>query len=225
MAQLSFDLPRREATGRADLMVTGANAEALALLDGGAWPEGRLALVGPEGAGKSHMAAIWAEEAGARVLREVAGDPVALAAGPLVVEDVDRWLAAGGDGAALFHLLNACRAAGTPLLMTGRAAPSDWRAELPDLASRLAATTPATLRAPDDVMLSMLLVKLFADRQLRVGPALVGWLLPRMERSHAAALRVVEALDEAALARGQEVGVALARDVLGPELDSGDVPA
>lgn len=221
--QLAFDLPHRPAGGREDLMVSPSNAEAVALLDGGGWPDARLALVGPPGAGKSHLAALWARERGARLVsaaRLADADPVDLAARPLAVEDADRWLASGAAPEPLFHLLNACAAAATPFLLTARLMPAEWDARLPDLASRLAATTPAAIRAPDDVMLSVLLLKLFADRQLRVAPALIGWLLPRMERSHAAAAAVVDRLDRAALARGQDVTQALARDVLGPDLDT-----
>ena len=221
--QLPLDLSHRAARGREDLMVSACNAEAVALMDrADAWPDARLALVGPEGAGKSHMAAVWAGEAGARTLpadRLPERDPLDLAARPLVVEDADRWLAEGGAPEPLFHLLNACARARTPLLLTGRAPPADWPAALPDLRSRLEATTPATIAAPDDAMLSVLLLKLFADRQLRVAPALIGWLLPRMERSHAAAQRAVAALDAAALREGRPVTQALARDVLGPDLD------
>ncbi|MEM7641597.1 MAG: chromosomal replication initiator DnaA [Pseudomonadota bacterium] len=211
MAQMVIDLPRRHAQGREDFMVSSSNATAMALLDRWPdWPDGRLALVGPEGSGKSHLAAIWAAEMGARVLSaqalrsEAAGG---LAEAPLVVEDADR----GVDEDALFHLMNACIGAGQGLLLTGRATPSDWDVTLPDLASRLAAVTPAVLEDPDDALLSVVLLKLFADCQLRVKPALIGWLLPRMERSHAAAIEIVDRLDRESLRLGVPVGQALAR--------------
>ncbi|MEM8825027.1 MAG: chromosomal replication initiator DnaA [Pseudomonadota bacterium] len=214
MAQMVMDMPRRQAQGREDFMVSSSNATAMALLEGWPdWPDRRLALAGPEGSGKSHMAAIWAAEVGARVLparalrAEAAGG---LAEAPLVIEDADR----GVDEAALFHLMNACAGAGQGLLLTGRAVPSDWDVALPDLASRLSAVTPAVLEDPDDALLSVVLLKLFADRQLRVKPALIGWLLPRMERSHAAAAALVARLDAAALERGVDVNVALARTVM-----------
>ncbi|MEM8848473.1 MAG: chromosomal replication initiator DnaA [Pseudomonadota bacterium] len=214
MVQMVIDLPRRQAQGREDFMVSSSNLTAMGLLDRWPdWPDRRLALVGPEGAGKSHMAAIWAAEVGARVLpaRALRSEEVGgLAEAPLVVEDADR----GVDEDALFHLMNACTGAGQGLLLTGRAAPSDWDVTLPDLASRLAAVTPAVLEDPDDALLSVVLLKLFADRQLRVKPALIGWLLPRMERSHAAAARLVARMDAAALEQGADVNVALARKLM-----------
>jgi chromosomal replication initiation ATPase DnaA len=169
--------------------------------------------VGPEGSGKSHLAGIWSEETGARIVagRDLVGQAAAtLSKAPVVIEDADR----GVDPEALFHLMNACAQGGRGLLLTGRTPPADWRVPLPDLASRLSAVTPAVIEAPDDALLSVVLLKLFADRQLRVKPALIGWLLPRMERSHAAALQLVERLDSAALSRGVPVNVALAREVM-----------
>ncbi|MEM7711840.1 MAG: hypothetical protein AAF264_14075 [Pseudomonadota bacterium] len=221
MAQAVIALPRRLAFGREDFMASASNGVALALLDRWPdWPDARLALVGPEGSGKSHMAAIWAEAAGARVVpaRSLRAEDVgALAEAPLAVEDADR----GVDEDALFHLMNACVGAGHGLLLTGRETPSDWDVALPDLASRLAAVTPAVIDDPDDALLSVVLLKLFADRQLRVKPALIGWLLPRMERSHRAAARLVDRLDGAALARGVDVNVTLARAVMGEAGDGG----
>ncbi|WP_308917030.1 chromosomal replication initiator DnaA [Jannaschia sp. LMIT008] len=215
--QLAFPQPRRDARGREDYMVTASNARAVALMDGwSSWADARLALVGPQGSGKSHLAAIWADGAGARILPARAlraSDAPDLATGPLAVEDADR----GVDETALFHLWNAMARTGRPLLLTGRAAPADWDVALPDLRSRLASLTPAVIEAPDDAMLSMLLVKLFADRQVAIRPALVGWLLRRMERTHRAAIDVVARLDAAGLERGQPVNETLARDVLGDD--------
>ncbi|UWQ17206.1 HdaA/DnaA family protein [Jannaschia sp. M317] len=216
--QLSIDLPRFNARGREDFMTSPANARALALVDlWPAWPEKRLALIGPEGAGKSHLAAIWAEDIGARRIAAASlrpEDAPALAEGPLVVEDADRDLAGSEGEHALFHLWNACAAAGKGLLLTGRTPPKDWPVALPDLASRLSSLTPAVVSEPDEALLSAVLVKLFSDRQIAVRPALVQFLLPRMERSFAAAHGMVDLLDERALAEGREVDIPLARTLL-----------
>ena len=208
-------------------MVAPSNRDAVALLDGWRdWSSNRLALVGPPGSGKTHLVHVWAAETGALV-RPAAGlraeDAPGLAEAPLAVEDVDRALAGGTlDDAALFHLWNAFARAGLPLLLTGRTSPADWPARLPDLASRLESLTPVRIGPPDDALLTVLLVKLFEDRQVRVRPALVGWLLNRMERTHEAAMRTVARLDRAALAQGRAVDVVLAREVLGDRLDSHD---
>ncbi|PRX34981.1 dnaA protein [Meinhardsimonia xiamenensis] len=218
--QLPLPLPSRTSLGRGDFFVSAANAEALAALDGWRdWPDARLALVGPEGAGKSHLVAVWAQETGARVLAWEALDTAAIAgeigeSRPIALEDADR-LAGDAEGErALFHLLNLCREARRPLLLTARRAPAHWPATLPDLASRLQAMSVARLAPPDDALLAAVLVKLFADRQIRVGPELVTWLARRIDRSFAAAQAAVAALDAVALAEKRPVTRALAARVL-----------
>ncbi|OYX45313.1 MAG: chromosomal replication initiator DnaA [Rhodobacterales bacterium 32-67-9] len=220
--QLTFDLPVRPALGRGDFFVSPSNALALAALDAGGWPEGKMLLVGPEGAGKSHLAQVWATETRARVL-----DATALPGQPpddlaLVVEDAERIAGDRAAETALFHLHNHVLARGGRLLLTAGAAPRLWGLTLPDLASRMEATTTATLLPPDDALLAAVLVKLFADRQIAVAPTLIDWLLPRMDRSFAAARRLVAELDARALARGGAVTRALAAEVL--DSDDTDAP-
>lgn len=206
--QLTLDLPLREARGRADYLVAPGNAQALAALDAWAgWPGGKAVLVAPEGAGKTHLAHVWAAGAGAQVI-DAAGlagaDLPDLARTGLAVEDADRARGPGWE-TALFHLHNLLAERRLPLLVTARQPPRDWGLALPDLASRLQAATLIRLDPPDDTLLRAVMVKQFADRQLAVAPQVIDYLLPRMTRSLAAAREIVAALDARALAEGRPV--------------------
>jgi len=213
--QLALALPHAESFSRDDFLTGASNKAALGLIERWPdWPDRALALVGPEGAGKSHLAAIWAEIAGARrVSARALGEtdlPGALATGALVVEDASARL----DERALFHLLNLMRQEEAFVLITTRSAPATWRVELPDLASRLRAVPAIDLNPPDDALLRAVLVKLFADRQLAVDESLVSYLVTRIERSFAAARTAVEALDREALRQKRPVTRALAAELL-----------
>jgi len=217
--QLAFQLPHRAALGRGDFFVAEPNALAVAQIDGWRdWPQRKLLLIGPSGAGKSHLARVWADMADARIIAAsdlTGADIPALAqAGAVAIEDVDRIAGDRAAEEALFHLHNLALAEGGSLLMTARNAPRLWPLGLPDLASRLLATPTATLAGPDDALLSAVLVKLFNDRQLVVAPALIPYLVGRMERSFAAANTLVAALDDRALAEGRKVSSRLAAEVL-----------
>lgn len=220
--QLTLDLGALQSTERADFFVSPSNALALATLDApSAWPSRKLVLIGDAGAGKSHLAAVWAAEQGARIIGIgdlTAADVPDLAAGSVVVEDADR-ITCRAQEEALFHLHNLVLAEGGRLLLTARTAPRGWGAGgfaigLPDLISRMQAASMVRLEAPDEALLAVVLVKLFADRQLIVPPALIPWLVSRMDRSMAMARAMVDALDAQALAEHRAVTRAMAADVL-----------
>ncbi|MBL9050546.1 MAG: chromosomal replication initiator DnaA [Tabrizicola sp.] len=215
--QLAFDLPSAEAMAREDFFIAPSNALALQAIDDWQdWPGRKLLLVGPEGAGKTHLAQVWAKMAGAVVLaaETLAGTDIAgLSGRAVVVEDADRI---GSAEAQLFHLHNLVTTAGA-LLLTARTPPRDWGLSLPDLISRMQATPIAHLEAPDDALLSAVLVKLFADRQVAVPANLIPYLISRMPRSIGAARGLVAALDARALAAGRPITRALAGEVLGED--------
>jgi len=212
--QLALALDHAESYAREDFLSGPCNADALALIDSWPdWPARAIALVGPEGSGKTHLATIWAAAAGARVvsahtLAEV-DIPAALATGALVVEDST----AIGDERALFHLINLAREEDAFLLFTARTAPSLWRVGIPDVASRLRALPVVTLHAPDDAMLRGVIVKVAADRQLMLDDAVVRYLSSRIERSFAAARAAVISLDKEALRQGRPPSRALAAEM------------
>lgn len=214
--QLAFALPHAESLSRDNFLEGPANAEALGLIDCWPdWPNRVMLLVGPEGSGKSHLAAIWAEEAGARSTMAhaltAAAVPGALATGALVVED----LTAGNfDDRALFHLLNLARQEEAYVLITARLAPSAMEVDLRDLRSRLRAVPVVHLMPPDDGLFRALIVKFCADRQLSIDESVVSYLASRIERSFAAARRTVALLDAEALRLGRPVTRALAAELL-----------
>jgi chromosomal replication initiation ATPase DnaA len=213
--QLALALEHAESYAREDFLSGPCNEDALRLIDSWPdWPANALALTGPEGSGKTHLATIWAAAAGARVIFAHALDqeslPSALATGALVIEDA----AAVTNEQALFHLINLAREERAFLLLTARTVPSSWALGVPDLVSRLRALPVVALRAPDDAMLRGLLVKLAADRQLALDENVVNYLSTHIERSFAAARAALFALDEEALRQGRPPSRTLAAQML-----------
>jgi chromosomal replication initiation ATPase DnaA len=211
--QLTFDWPTGVALGAEDFFVTDANRAAYTMIAAPEiWPQGKLVLTGPEGAGKSHLTRVFAARHGAQLV-SAEYLPDGLNPGrAVVVEDMDRLPPAREE--AMFHLHNNLAAHRLPLLMTARSHPARWSIALPDLASRMQATTPATITGPDDALLQAVLMKLFADRQILPSPEVASYLVPRIERSFASAQRIVAALDAAALTEKRAITVKLAAQVL-----------
>jgi chromosomal replication initiation ATPase DnaA len=214
--QLALSLDHAESFARDDFLSGPSNAAALALMESWPqWPGRTVVLNGPEGSGKSHLAAIWANAAGARLLAaralDAAAIPAALATGALVVEDV---VPRAFDERALFHLLNLAREDDAFLLLTSRVDPSGWQPAIRDLHSRIKALPVISLSPPDDALLRAVLVKLFADRQLAVDESIIGYIASRIERSFAAARSIIERLDTEAMRRKRPVTRALAAEIL-----------
>ncbi|MFT4151518.1 MAG: chromosomal replication initiator DnaA [Paracoccaceae bacterium] len=221
--QLAFDLPAPVRYRREDFFVSPANALALATLDRWAdWPGGKLVLTGPHGAGKTHLARLWAAQTGAEVVGAAdlaQGDLPELAAlGRVAVENAETIAGDRRAETLLFHLHNMVVPQGRLLVTAGRTV-RDWGLVLPDLLSRMQAAPVARIDGPDDGLLSAVLVKLFADRQIAVPPNLIAYLVARMDRSIAAARDLVAVLDARALAERRPITRALAAAALGEALD------
>jgi len=213
VTQLVLPLEVRSASGRDDFIVAPGNSSAVAFIDSWpAWPAPAAALYGPSASGKSHLAAVWAEKAGAHTIAATAlleNVPD----GALVVEDARPGLAE----ASLFALLER----GAPLLITSQTAPAEWQVSLPDLVSRVRALLAFPLWAPDDALLMGLAVKLFADRQLQVPENVVLHMVRSLERSPAAVHDFVARADAAALAQQRPINLSLIKDLLAGPGSSG----
>jgi chromosomal replication initiation ATPase DnaA len=208
VAQLVLPLATHPALRREDFFVGPGNRDAVAFLD--SWPNWSgpvAALYGPPGAGKSHLAHIWAERAGAQIVEAGRLDEsILLQGGAVAVEDMDEET----HETLLFSLIES----GRPILFTARHPPAEWKTSIPDLASRYRAFLSFALWAPDDELLIKIALKLFADRQLQVPPAAIQQMINSLERSPAAIRDFVARADEIALSRKRPVSVALIRELV-----------
>ncbi|WP_203234570.1 HdaA/DnaA family protein [Sphingomonas solaris] len=176
-----------------DFIVGPATADAVRHL--AAWPNWPVAatlLTGPRKSGRSLLARIFAAKHDA-----------------MLIDDAEQ-----APEETIFHAWNRAQAEHRPLLIVADAAPPLWRIELPDLASRLAATPRIAIGDPDEALAAALIEKLLGARGLAAGREVTAYVLPRIERSHVALHRLVDALDEVALARRQRITVPLARRAL-----------
>ncbi|MDB5491538.1 MAG: Chromosomal replication initiator protein DnaA [Micavibrio sp.] len=217
--QIPLDLGHRIALGREDFLIAPCNQDAVGWIDRWpAWPAPALILQGPPASGKTHLGAVWknttdAAWVDAAVLSGADANDLC-GSGHVVVDHFDPWIGDRDAETTLFHLYNTMKDRGTTLLLTMRTAPGQIGFSLPDLSSRLRAAPVASIQAPDDTLLAALLVKLFADRQLQIATDVLTYVLPRMDRSFAAARDVVDRADRLALAEKKAVTVPLMRQVL-----------
>lgn len=212
--QLTFDWPNGVALGAEDFFVSPANAQAYAMVRSPeAWPDRKLILTGSAGSGKSHLCRVVQALTDAVLIHaDALPDTLPEAGRCVIVEDMERLPEAAQE--FMFHLHNHLRNTGGALLMTAKEPPVRWPLTLPDLASRMQATTVAPIEDPDDALLMALIMKLMADRQIMPPSALVSYLVPRIERSFAAAAKIVADLDAQSLASGRAINIKLAASLL-----------
>lgn len=220
MKQIPFDFDLRPALGGEDFLVASSNADAVQWVERWPdWPGPVLAIVAPEGAGKTHLAHVFQAQSGARLvgvddLRSQRADGVLAGASALVLEDVEAFLDAD-MAEELLHLYNLAREEGVKILMTAARPPSRWTITLKDLSSRLKTAPVAEISPPDDALITALIVKQFADRQLSVDPDVLTYMLARMDRSFSAVRNLIRAIDAYAMAHKRAITIPLVRDAMG----------
>lgn len=212
--QLTLELGHTPAQGEADFLVGEGNALAHGrIMAFPHWPDPITLVTGPAKAGKSHLARIFADRSGARFAGT--GDLEALATeggtSPVIVEDVDRL---AYDEAGLFHLLNQSMREQRPILLTAREDIANWPLATDDVRSRVRRAAAYTLELTDDIQLSQMFVKLFGDRQIKVDPRIIGYLVARMERSAEEVVTLADLMDRLALAKGTAITRSIAADAL-----------
>lgn len=215
--QIAFDLSGRPAMAREDFLVAPSNQDAVAWIDlWPEWPAPALILYGPPASGKTHLCAVWAAKSKAttlsveELLRRGMRESVA-ERGHLVLEDIDSCLGNMEEENILFHLYNLCKEEERGLLLTMKEPPIRQCFLLPDLASRLRAVPAVAIRPPDEQLLEAVIVKLFADRQVRVGEDVLRYITSRIERSFEAVREVVLWADRESMIRKRPVSIPLVR--------------
>lgn len=218
--QIPLNLEHQPGYHREDLIITGSNRAAIELVERWPhWPTPVTILAGPSGSGKTHLAEVWRAATGALLVNPKSISDAAIrgaAEYPILIDDIGS---VRFDETGLFHLINSVRqhaalGPGPSLLMTSKLLPANWKVKLPDLASRLKVATAVEISEPDDMLLSGVIHKLFSDRQVSVEPAVVTYLVSRIERSLLSAIQVVDRLDQTAMEQKSRITRSFAAQVL-----------
>lgn len=213
--QIPFDLPVREAFDAEDFLVTESNKAAVYCLDGWPYPDGGHCMIfhGEKGCGKTHLTHVWQHKVKAKACHLSQIEP-AEAPVHLIIEDVEEPLKEEAQQEKLFHLYNIQKQKHGTLMLTARTHPKQWQIALPDLKSRMLASLIVEIGPPDDELLTAVIIKQFMDRQIIIPAEVIAYIIPRIERSFAAAGDIVRRIDRLALSRKRKITIPLVREIL-----------
>ncbi len=223
--QITLNFAHTPSLSELDFIVSDANRLAFEhIIAYPNWPQPMSLIIGPKSSGKSHLAKIWQERSNAIFTTK---DNIQFIAGakknqPILIEDIDII---NYDEKQLFHLLNRSIREAIPILMTAKEEIINWPYKTNDLLSRARLATSFFVQAADDEQLSLMFAKLFADRQLRVEPKIVNYLISRMERSNSEVVKLVEIMDKIALRQKRPINrkiAALALEMRAKNLENFD---
>ena len=193
MSQIALPLDWPAGDTQQDYLVSAANQPLIRHLEHWSlWPVMATILTGPRKSGRSLLGRIFAAKTGGEL-----------------IDGAER-----ADEEAIFHAWNRAQERRRPLILIADMPPPIWKARLPDLRSRLAATPSLRIEEPDEILAAALIEKLCHARGLAAPPELIRYLVPRIERSYLGVTRTIDALDELAFERRQRLTVPLARRAL-----------
>ena len=187
------------------------------------WPFFALCIYGEEGCGKTHLANVFANNV-SRLTNYPYHIPF-IKASQLKLENVHELFARNKclvvedlqdttDFEAMFHLYNLYRNEDGNILFTSTHAPARLNIPLADLQSRLNIVQAVEIKEPDDDLLSALIIKLFADRQITPSLEAVNYIITNMQRSFAYARKLVEEIDNISLAKKRGITIAIIKEAI-----------
>jgi chromosomal replication initiation ATPase DnaA len=212
--QFALEFAHEPSLALSDFIVSEANFLAFEhIVSFPNWSTPMTLLLGPAKSGKSHLGRIWKEKSGAFIATNEIIETLAKEGGkqPILIENID---CEGFDEVGLFHLLNQSIRDSRPLLMTATKPISAWHYKTNDVLSRARLATSFSVDTPDDAQLSQMFAKLFDDRQVKVDPKIIAYLVSRMERSSEEVVILVALMDKIAFSKGKPISLGVASEAL-----------
>lgn len=220
--QLPIDFVHKPFYERQDFMVAKSNLEAIKVIDEWPnWPYFAICIYGHAGSGKTHLAHIFMENVYKKTnspykipcinAKEVKIENIYRYFEEnkcLVVENLDEKV----NEEAMFHLYNLYKNEGGYILFTANTAPARLSFKLPDLQSRLNSIPAVEIKEPDTELLSAVIVKQFADRQIVVSPEIINYIINNAQRSFAYITKLIEEVDNISIAKKRAVSIPLIKE-------------
>ena len=217
--QLYFEMPNKSALGIEDYMITDSNNFAFDLIIKMVKGEINFGLIsGPPYSGKTHLSKIlvkntinykslYIDRDYQNILDKFESSDI------LILENIDK-VKYDKSEQDLFHIINFSKENNKKLLMTSRKPISEIDLNLKDLKSRLNSILEAKIKEPDDQLMKLILIKILNDKQLKINPNVIDFLVSRLERSYESINLFIEKIDKFSLEKSKKITIPLISDLL-----------
>ncbi|MFI3241974.1 MAG: DnaA/Hda family protein [Alphaproteobacteria bacterium] len=216
MKQSALKLELPTLMGIEDFFISSSNEQAYSAIDC-FWYKEFFAfnIYGKEGCGKTHLVNIFKDKYNALVISAKNVnmknyDTFFYKNSILAIEDIDENI----DCEAMFHLYNVYKNEGGYILFTSKKPLNQIITPIKDLNSRFGAVAVAEIKAPDDILLNALIVKLAYDKGININPDVISFILKRAERSFLFITKLINELDLLSLERQKAITVPMAKEVI-----------
>lgn len=215
MSQLILPLKVDTSYEESTFIVADSNKEAYMHVQ--SWPKWSahgVIIYGNDGAGKTHLSEIWRNRTNSIQVDLKGNLADQLSTGSCVVlDDIDIR----SFERELFHLYNYLKENSGYFILTLKAPVLEYKIDLPDLRSRLLSLPQFEIKEPSDDLLKLISMKVFADHQLRVSPAVIDYIIPRIERSFSALRKLLNTAIHESQSKKKPITTHFMRQILEPQ--------
>ena len=217
MQQLLLDLPHKKAYGREDYFISKCNTKAIAFIDKyPLWNLNALIIYGEISSGKTHLAHVFQEKVqayiyDASIINEKTPSEIFQEKDNVIVEDLDINKIMEEK---LLHFLNYAKNNNLYVLITSAYNPTGWKIELADLKSRINSISSTAIEPPDDTLISVLLIKMFHDKQIKIAAKEIKYIVSRIDRSYESIKKTVDLIDSLSLQEKKKISAGLLKRIL-----------
>ena len=213
--QLILKFPTNKIYLKEDFYVSPSNQEAYNFVN--SWPRWvkKIAnIFGPHGSGKTHLASILKSKTTALSVQSTELNDKNFfkfkTKEALIIENLCEKVSEN----LLFSLWNVALQDNKYILITSNKPIGNYKFKLPDLKSRVNSCVNIGINLPSDDLVSVILMKNFSDRQIKVEKKHIDYIIKRIDRSYEKISQFILVLDKYSLKRGSPFGLKLIKEVL-----------
>ena len=215
MSQLIFKFPFKKNYFEEDFYVSTNNFDAYKLIESWPkWPSRYVNIFGPSGCGKTHLANIFKKKINSFFIKasEFNDSSLSLIKSKecLIIDDYKNNI----EEKLFYSLLNQSNQSNQYVIVNSLESIKTSSIMLNDLKSRFDTFIDIGIDLPTDDLIRVILTKNFSDKQVKIEPKLLEYILKNIHRSYEDIFDLIDKVDSLSLSTGKSININLIKKVL-----------